>query len=59
MENLGRGQLKKNRNFQEYSRKTHLEVPWLLGFDLRISKVSHIHNFAEFPGVKAFFLQNF
>ena len=33
-----RGQLKKKSNFHGYSRKTHVEFPWILVFDLRISK---------------------
>ena len=49
-----RGQLKKKWNFQEYSRKTHMKFPWVLIFDLRISKERVSHNFAEFPRVKLF-----
>ena len=36
-----RGQLKKKWNFQGRSRKTHLEFPWVLVFDLGIAKGRH------------------
>ena len=34
-----------------------VKFPWILVFDLRISK--GVNNFAEFPRMKACFLQNF
>ena len=36
-----RSQLKKKRNFQGWSRKNHVEFPWVLIFDLGISKGCH------------------
>ena len=51
------GQLKKKWNFRGCSRKTQVEFPWVLVFDLGLSK--GCHNFAEFPGVTACFLWNF
>ena len=53
-----RGQLKKKWKFQGYSRKTNGEFPWVLVLDFGISKGKGVsHKFAEFPGVKAFFLK--
>ena len=50
------GWLKKMWNFHGCSRKTHEKFPFLLVFDLGISK--RCHNFSEFSGVTACFLQN-
>ena len=47
-----RDQLKKKLNFQGCSRKTHVEFPWDLVFDLETSKGCQY--FAEVLGVKAF-----
>ena len=51
------GQLKKKWNFHGCSRKTHVEFPWVLVFDLRISTKGVSHNFSEFIGVNACFIR--
>ena len=49
---------KKKWNFQGCSRKTHVEFPWALVFDLGISKGCHTI-LQTFQGVKAYFLWSF
>ena len=48
-----RGQLKRKRNFQGCPSKTHVEFPWVLVFDLEISKGCHTNllNFKEWKVV--------
>ena len=43
-------QLKKKLNFQGCSKKSHVEIPWVLVFDLGISKGCHtiLQNFQDF-----------
>ena len=53
-----RRQLKKKWNFPRYSTRTHVEFPWVLVFDLIISKECHTI-LSEFPVVKACLLRNF
>ena len=48
------GQLKKKWNFQGCSRKTHVKFPWVLIFDLGISKECHTI-LQNFQGWKLFF----
>ena len=42
-----------------FTKKTNAEFPWVLFFDFGISKEKVSHKFAEFSGLKAFFLQDF
>ena len=40
-------------------KKNHVEFPWVLVIGVGISKGCMQHNFAEYPGVKVYFLLNF